>query len=64
MPRNSNAEFEPTIAVFERSNTVRTLDRAATGAGLLFHCLRTVGLFMFCRAPRVSQSQLLIFQLL
>jgi hypothetical protein len=27
----SRAGFEPTIPVFERSNTVRALDRAATG---------------------------------
>jgi len=33
MPR---AEFEPTIPVFERSKTVRALDRAATGTGFVF----------------------------
>jgi hypothetical protein len=37
--------FEPTILVFERSKTVRDLDRAAMGTGcLLFNCSLSVSL--------------------
>jgi len=37
MPR---AGFETTIAVFNRSKTLRTLDRAAVGTGSLFHNIK------------------------
>jgi hypothetical protein len=33
----SRAGFETTIPVFELSNTVRALDRAASGTGLIFN---------------------------